>query len=186
MKYYFIPSFLLIICVSVNVSNSAGKKALIQDDLGWVKYTLDNHWTFSAPKGTKILYLKGLDSVPGNIIIKSDSIKLEFDSGFNGFFDASCSIDNALANARSEIMRGAYKYLDKPDTLHIARVDTINGMVATFITPVKTGAGTISVDVSDCKSHSGLGIFGKNISAAKQELVSRLFRSIRYDTVESR
>jgi hypothetical protein len=176
MKYHLSYLFLLAACISVSCIS---EKTSALDKSKWVEYELDNHWIFNAPPKTKIIYLRGIDSVPGNIILKSDSIKLEFDSTFESSMDTICSMSNELVHAKSGIAREDYKYLDRVDTLHTVRIDTIGGMVATIVTPVKTGAGATDIFISNCKSHLGLGIYGKNIPASKAELILGIFKSIR-------
>jgi hypothetical protein len=176
MKHYllgclFAGGGLFINCANEHSSASA--------EAEWVSYTLDNHWLFSAPKGARITYLRGLDSVPGTIELPHEAITLEFDSTFEGALD-TCTSSAELAQAQAEVARGAYAYLDKPDTLHLARVDTISGLAATIITPKRAGAGTTTLFISSCKYHCGLGIYGKNLPLAKQELLLELFNSIRY------
>ena len=176
MRHYLLFCLLLGACVS---SSCTKKNAREVDASKWIKHTLDNKWVFTAPKDTKIVYLKGVDSVPGNIILSADSIKLEFDSGFEmSAMDTICNLGSEALHAKHEIERGSYKYLDKPDTLHNAQVDTVNGKIATIITPMKTGRGTTDISISDCKSHTWIGIRGKNIPASKQELVLTIYRSL--------
>lgn len=147
----------------------------------WVVYELDDVWTFNAPKGTRLIYERGIDSTPGYIILATnDSLNLEFDSGFeSAAMDTVCNLGSEMVYAKQRIARGNYKYLDKPDTLHQARVDTINGLAVIMILPEKAGTGTTEVSISNCNSNRWLAIYGKNIPADKQELVLKIYASIR-------
>lgn len=154
-----------------------------KQDPTWITYQLDKHWVFDAPQGTKIIYEQGVDSTPGSIILTAnDSVILGFDSGFEmSFRDTICNLGSEALRAQRDIARGAYKYLDKPDTLHQARIDTVNGQIATIIKPAKAGAGITEINISDCKSHLWLGIAGKDLPADKQELALKIYNSIRQE-----
>ena len=176
MRHYLKCCFLAVASVSsCHTKNSAS----LIDTSSWTRYELDS-WELDAPKGTKVVYLKGIDSVPGNIILAQDSIKLEFDSGYQmSEMDTICSLGSEAIYAKREIARGAYNYLNKPDTLHSARIDTVNGRIATIITSVKPGRGTTEISISDCKSHTWIGVSGKNIPAGKQEFLLMIYKSLR-------
>ena len=176
MRHYLLCCLLTGACVS---SSCTKKNTRGVDTSKWITYTLDNKWAFTAPKGAKIIYLKGVDSVPGNIVLPEDSVRLEFDSGFEtSAIDTVCDLGSQAVYAKRDIARGSYKYLDKPDTLHNARVDTVNGKIATVITPMKIGRGTTRISISDCKSYTWIGLYGKNIPANKQELVLTIYKSL--------
>ena len=168
-----------LLCCIMLVASSCAKNNSGTDTSNWVKYRLDTKWAFTAPKDAKIVYLKGIDSVPGNIILPADSVQLEFDIGFEmSSMDTVCNLGSEELYAKHQIARGSYKYLDKPDTLHNAQVDTVNGKIAIIITPMKTGRGTTDISISDCKSHTWIGVRGKNIPVSKQELVLAIYRSL--------
>lgn len=152
-------------------------------DPAWITYQLDKYWKFDAPKGAKIIYEQGVDSTPGSIILtKNDTIFLAFDSGFEmSIRDTICNLGSETLRSKKAITRKDYKYLDKPDTLHQARIDTINGRIATIIKPAKAGAGITRISISDCNSHLWLGISGKDLPADKQELVLKIYNSIRQE-----
>jgi hypothetical protein len=174
MKYYLIVCLVTVAGLPTTCTNQNRSMA---DKSTWIKYEVDDKWIFSAPKGAKIIYVRGMDSVPGNIILQNDSINLAFDSGFEGFPDIVCDLNTELERARAEVARGSYKYLDRPDTLHTAQVYAINGMAATIITPIRVG-GVTDLFIANCERHCGLGIYGKNLSLAKQEVVLEIFKSI--------
>lgn len=147
----------------------------------WITCELDGIWTFNAPKGTRVIYERGIDSTPGYIILATnDSLNLEFDSGFeSAAMDTVCNLGSETVYAKQRVARGDYKYLNKPDTLHQARVDTVNGLAAIMIIPEKVGAGTTEISISNCNSNRWLAVYGKNIPADKQELVLKMYQSIR-------
>jgi hypothetical protein len=98
---------------------------------------LDKYWVFNAPKDTKVIYEKGIDSTPGRIILAANnSLNLEFDSGFE------MSIRDTVCNLGSEAVRAKLRIARDVDTLYQAKIDTVNGRVATIISPVKPGHGT--------------------------------------------
>jgi hypothetical protein len=187
MRHLIPKAFFLACCAFVScksrddsrVDNSTWLK-----HKSWVKYELNKYWVFNAPKGTKIIYLDGIDSVPGVIVLAAnDSINLEFDSGFEmSFRDTVCNLGSEAVHAKRRIARGYYKYLDKPDTLHQAKIDTVDGRIATFISPVKPGYGTTEVNISDCESNRWLAIYGRNIPSNKQQLITEIYESIRHES----
>ncbi|MDO7854248.1 hypothetical protein [Hymenobacter convexus] len=177
MKRSFLFYILLAACLSISCLE---KDSPVIDTSGWIDYQLDNHWIFKAPKGAKIVYERGVDSVPGNIILEGNSVNLEFDSTYEGSNDTICSLSSELLRAREKVARGDYKFRDKPGMKHIVKADTINGMAAVIITPTKAGAGATDIFINNCRYYSGLGIYGKNLSAANQNLVLEIFKSIRY------
>ncbi|WP_125921612.1 hypothetical protein [Hymenobacter lapidarius] len=147
----------------------------------WITYKLYDYWVFDAPKGAKIIYQQGIDSTPGSIALAAnDSVILEFDSGFeSSVIDTICDLGSETVYAKRRVARGDYKYLNKPDTLHQARIDTVNGLAAITIVPVKTGVGITKVTISNCSSNRWLAISGKNIPYNKQELILKIYASIR-------
>jgi hypothetical protein len=178
MKRYFFYHSLLAACISVSCLNDSVPTI---DKSNWVKYTLDSHWIFKAPKGVKIVYTRGVDSVPGSIFLKSDSLELEFDSGFTGAMnDTTCSLNSELLRTKALVSSGAYDFWNKPDKQHIIKVDTVNGMAAIFVTPAKAGVGVTHISISNCKSQYAIGITGHNIPITKQEMVLEIFKSIQY------
>jgi hypothetical protein len=163
------------------ISGCSQTKKVEVDNSKWITYKLDTNWAFEAPSDAKITYLKGIDSVPGNIFLPAESIKLEFDSGFEmSSLDTICNLSTEVFYAKRAITRGDYKYLDKPDTLHVSKIDTINGSAATIISPVKTGSGTTQLIISDCNSRNWIGVYGKNILASKQNVILAIYKSFRH------
>ena len=178
MRHLILKTFLLACCAFVSCKSR--DNSVVRNPT-WITYKLDKSWLFNAPKGTKVIYEKGVDSTPGRIILATnDSVTLQFDSGFEmSFLDTVCNLGSEGIRARKRIARGSYKYLDKPDTLHQAQIDTVNGKIATIITPLKLGSGTTEIHISDCESNLWLAVDGTNISPDKQGLVMGIYRSIR-------
>jgi hypothetical protein len=175
MKHYSVFCLLAVACLFISC---ATENSSAVDKSKWAKYKIDNNWVFSAPEGAKILYFKGIDSIPGKIVLQNDSVSLEFDSTFEGSSDTVCNLNNELVRAKAHIARGDYKFLDKIDTLHTIQVDTVNGMAATIITPKRIGVGVTDIFISNCEYHCGLGIYANNLPLSKQELLLEIFRSI--------
>ena len=61
-------AFFLACCAFASCDNKAtsdlDSSAWLKNK-SWVKYQLDKYWVFNAPKGTKVIYEKGIDSTPG-------------------------------------------------------------------------------------------------------------------------
>lgn len=93
------------------------------------------------------MYQTGYDSTPGNITLKAAAIRLGFDCGFGLSTADTCSMDTELQSAKKTLARGAYKFLDKADTVHNTTIDTINGRIALVIMPKVTGRGVMKVDI---------------------------------------
>jgi hypothetical protein len=171
--------YLFVAAVGVISGCSQSKKVEV-DSSKWSIYKLDTDWAFKAPSDAKITYLRGIDSVPGSIFLPSDSIKLEFDSGFEmSSLDTVCNLSTEVFYAKRAIAHGDYKYLDKPDTLHFSKIDTISGNAATIILPVKTGSGMTQLIISDCDSRNWIGVYGRNIPASKQNKILAIYKSFR-------
>lgn len=166
-------------CAFVSCNN---KKSPSLNKSTWIEYKLDDYWVFNAPKGTKIIYLKGIDSTPGNIVLTmNDSVNLQFDSGLEmTLSDTVCNLGSDAVRAKFKIAQGLYK----SDTIHQAKIDTVNGKIATIITPVNTGRGWTEIHISDCESDRWLGIYGKDIPSDKQELVLKIYNSIQHKASE--
>ena len=180
MRHLISKTLLLACCVFVGCKSR--DDSVVRNFTG-ITYRLDKSWLFNAPKGTKIIYEKGIDSTPGRIILAAnDSVNLEFDSGFEiSFLDTVCNLGSETVRAKRRIARGHYKYLDNLDTQHQVCIDTVNGKIATIITPLKTGSGTTEISISDCKSHLWLNVSGKNLPYDKQEVVLKIYNSIRQE-----
>ena len=146
------------------------------------KYKIDNGWVFNTTDSIDISYFQGVDSTPGIIVIKRDSIGLDFDAGHEmSIPDNECSIGNDVKREKQRIADGHYKYLDKLDTLHHAIIDTINGKIATIIKPDKIGAGLTMIKILDCNSGNWISIYGTNITQKKEEAVMRIYNSLRLE-----
>jgi hypothetical protein len=135
MRHLISKTFLLACCA---FEGCKGRENLVARNFTGVTYRLDKSWIFNAPEGTKVIYEKGIDSTPGRIVLSAnDYVTLEFDSGFEmSFRDTVCNLGSEVVRAKRQIARGYYAYLDKIDTLHHAKIDTVNGRIATIITPV--------------------------------------------------
>jgi hypothetical protein len=144
----------------------------------WVTLTLPNGWQLQTPKNFKDTTVQGIDSDPGYIYSKSDSIVLQFDSGVELLPKDDCDFSKQVDEAKKDIISGFYKDFYKVPTLHKAYIDTIDNKVATFVLPIQTGKGTVGISISDCKSGHWLGIRGQNLNGKREKLVLDILNTL--------
>ncbi len=144
----------------------------------WVTLTLPNGWQLQTPRNFKDTTVQGIDSDPGYIYSKSDSIVLQFDSGVELSPKDNCDFDKQIADAKKDIVSGFYKDFYKVPTLHKAFIDTIDNKVATFVLPTQTGKGIVGISISDCQSGHWLGIRGQNLNDKREKLVVEILKTL--------
>lgn len=150
--------------------------------LGWIKTFLPNHWIIYLPPGFVFKPERGVDSNPGLIISKKDTLTLKFDSGQEKIKMQDCDLHKSYLIAKASIDTGFYKEFYKVPVIHKAYIDTINGKIAIVILPQKTGQGTTAVEIlPDCKSGYWLGINCTGLSREKQDLMIKIFKTISLD-----
>lgn len=146
----------------------------------WNTLTLPNGWKIQAPKGFKVFLAQGIDSNPGYIYSKSDSIELEFDSGRKGVIKKDCNLSKQVIEAKKDITSGFYKNFYKLPILHKAHIEIINNKVATIILPSKTSNGKVEISIDDCNTGNWLSVKGKNLSLQDEKLVVNIFRTLKF------
>ncbi len=158
-------------CNSVNQKTNSIKP-------GWHKLTLPNGWIVYAPKSFTSSNLRGVDSAPGSIVSKTDSVNLQFDSGQSDH-NENCSADKKIKYATDEIDTGFYRTYYHIPYQHTAAIDTIDNKIAVIVKPTKIGKGTVGIEIYGCKNQPWLGITGENLTAKQEALVLDIFKTIR-------
>jgi hypothetical protein len=145
----------------------------------WITLTLPNGWQLLTPNDFKDTTVQGVDSDPGYIYSKSESIMLYFDSGAELLPKEDCDFNKQLADAKRNIDFGFYKDFYKVPTLHKAFIDTIDNKIATFVIPTQTGKGTVGISISDCETGLWLGIRGQNLNTEQEKLVLEILQTLK-------
>jgi len=172
---------LVLTCLVVSCTHTQKKPT---SPAGWIKLTLRNNWTIYAPKGFVYKKAQGIDSEPGYIYSKKDSILLQFDSGAEIYKKKDCDFQKSFNEAKASIDTGFDKRFYKIPLVHRASIDTIDNKIATIIKPVKIGDGEVDIKISDCESTKWLAIYGKKLSAKNESIVLEMYKTIRFNGKE--
>ena len=148
-------------------------------DPSWHKLTLSNGWTIYAPPDFISKSEQGIDSNPGIIYSKKDSIFLQYDSGPFESYNSHCDLQSHFEDAQASIDTGFYKTFYKVPVIHKAEIDTIDNRIAVILRPSKTGEGTVGIEISGCKHLSWIGITGKNLKGEKEKLVVKIYKTLK-------
>lgn len=148
-------------------------------DPTWTKISMPHGWQIHLPSGFVYKIAQGIDSNPGYIISKKDSIFLFFDAGEKLLKDVNCSFAQTMKNKRNEIDSGFYKHVYHVSNGYSAYIDTIDNKVAVIIKPTIAKQGILGISLSDCKSGKWLGLNGRNIPVKQQQLVLQIFKTIK-------
>ena len=173
-----IADSLFLLGLTSSICNQSFKKETTNHS-DWIKLSLPNGWILQAPKGFRAKTLQGIDSEPGVINSKQDSIYLQFDSGTEMMKKRDCSFTNNIEKAKESIEKGFYKTFYKIPSEHIAYVDTIDNKVAIIVRPTMSGHGTVAINISDCKTGEWLGITGTDLTLVKENIVLDIFKTIK-------
>ena len=180
----FIFGLSIIIFFSSSSCRQQNNKTLIINS-SWTKRSLNNGWTIYLPKHFKDSTLTGIDSQPGYILSKSDSILLNYDSGgqmlLTGELSSNyCDFSNQVKFATDEIKKDSQEYIGNNNRIYNLRIDTIDKKVAIIRTPVSKGKHKVEIHIKDCKSGKWLGIYGENFSQEKEDLILKIFETIEF------
>jgi hypothetical protein len=167
----------LLLLSGFSCKNNSKKDSPI--DSAWVKLTLPNQWTIYAPPGFSCKTGRGVDSDPGWIISKRDSIALEFDSGSHEYGHNNCALSYQYQQAKASIDTGFYKTFYKVPQTHRANIDTIDDKIAVIVKPNATAKGTTGIEILGCAHQPWIAITGKNLSAKKEKLVLEMYKTVR-------
>jgi hypothetical protein len=180
--------FLLVLPIIFFLSFSSCRQAnnktvIINAD--WTKRNLNNGWTIYLPKHFKDSALKGIDSQPGYISSKSDSILLNFDSGgellIKGKLSSNyCDFSNQVKIATEEVKNDDQDYFGETNKIYHLRIDTIDKKVAIIRTPILKGKNRVEINIKDCESGKWLSIHGENFSEEKENLILKIFETIEF------
>jgi hypothetical protein len=170
----------LFICLFALISCKRIEKEQPLIDPSWHKLTLSNGWTIYAPPGFISKSEQGIDSNPGVIYSKKDSIFLQYDSGpFESNNNSHCDLKSFFEAAQASIDTGFYKTFYKVPIIHKAEIDTIDDRIAIILRPSKTGEGTVGIEISGCKQLPWIGITGKNLKGEKDKLVVEIYKTLK-------
>ena len=172
-----ITILLTVLSLTFTSCKQTPKESLTHPD--WTKLNLPNGWTLDAPKTFYTLALQGIDSEPGIIKSKQDSIYLQFDSGTEMLKRKNCSFHNSVEEAQKSIITGFYKEFYNVPSQHSASIDTIDNKVAVIIVPALSTQGTVGISISECETGEWLEITGTNLSLEKKKLVLEIFKTIK-------
>jgi hypothetical protein len=172
--YVFLFSFTFS---AISCQRSEKKEAKI--DPSWHKLSLSNGWIIYAPPNFVSEAEQGVDSEPGIIYSKKDSIALQYDSGSNERNNRGCGLQLQLQDAKADLA-DFYKTFYKVPIVHKAYIDTIDNKIAIFLKPTKTGHGTVGIEILGCREGPWIGIDGTNLSSEKEELVLKMYKTIRH------
>jgi hypothetical protein len=135
---------------------SGGKNlSAVTAPVGWHKVDA-GPFSLLAPQGWEFHQLQGVDSYVGELV--GDGINLRFDFG--------------------EYSSGYVKKTKKP-TYVIAR-ESIGGFVAKIVSPRTPGHGVTGVYFRNVGHSNGLFLWGQDLTSEQQELVMKIFETIRF------
>jgi hypothetical protein len=177
VKIKFIVLFSAVITTMISCNRLEKKEFVINP--AWHKLSLPNGWIVYAPSNFTTIAEHGVDSEPGLISSKKDSIFLQYDSGPYESNNKDCDLKRHFQEAKSNIDTGFYKSFYKVPLVHQARIDTIDSKIAVIVTPTKIGEGTVEIEIPGCKDQAWLGITGRNLTAQGEKLVLEIFKTIR-------
>jgi len=164
-----IPILLYVLLFSILSSCKDSNKKDVKLNPSWQKLSLPNGWVIYTPKEFKMKTIQGVDSEPGFIYSKKDSIRLEFDSGANDYYyDKHCDLHENFSRVKANIDTGLHEKPYQVPSVNRAFIDTIDGRISLMIRPIHTGHGIVNVSTGDCSHGAWLGITGTNLSE-KQE-----------------
>jgi hypothetical protein len=176
LNRFFIFAFLLAL-----ISCKKTEKKRIVIDSSWHKLILSSGWMIWAPADFRSKTEPGIDSSPGIIYSKKDSIFLQYDSGpfERNSSNSSCDLKSNFQDATASIDTGFYKTFYKIPVRHKAYIDTIDDKVAIVVRPVKTGKGTVGIEILGCRQEAWIGIKGTNLNSEKEKLVLEIYKTLK-------
>jgi hypothetical protein len=122
--------------------------------IGWRKVDAGAFWLF-APVGWEFHQLQGVDSYVGEIV--GEGVVLKFDFG-------------AYSNPLKKEKKPQYVVVHEP----------IGGFRARIVSPQTPGHGITGIYFPRTFGSNKLSLFGQDLTSAQQELVLRIFKTIRF------
>jgi hypothetical protein len=169
----------LILSVVITACNTGVKpKSDIPND--WIKIDLPNGWTLHAPKGFYLKTAQGIDSQPGYIISKQDSINLVFDSGSGQKKRAICDFKKQVEKA-SESREFYKEFFNRTSKKHKVYIDTVDNEPVVIVRPVISTKGSVLISISDCETGHWLGIEAGNLTSQKEDMVLKIYKTIEFN-----
>ena len=135
-------------------SNSAANRAADSVPTGW-QMLETGAFSISAPSGWEFHQLMGVDSYVGEFV--GDGVVLTFDFG-------------RYSNSLKKEKKPAY----------VIAHESIGGFRAKVVSPRAPGHGITAVYFHNVGRSNGLCLWGRDLSAAHQELALRIFGTIRF------
>jgi hypothetical protein len=169
---HFDKIFLLLILLAS--CNSSDKKT-IDIPSGWKEIRLQSNWTLLVPDRFENVSERGVDSNPGGVISRSDSIAFTYDSGFDLLSKDTCDISFQI--------KRAYKKMQLYDTLYKNQkitMDTINNRIAILVTPYAGTKDIMRLSIRDCESGAWLSLMTKIPHERQKKLVQEIFNTVDY------
>jgi hypothetical protein len=167
-KIFVLPLILLVSCHSADKSTTS-----IPSD--WKELRLKSNWTLSIPERFDEINKQGVDSQPGEILSETDSITLQYDSGYDLYSKDTCDVNFQIKRANKKIQLYDSLYRGQKIT-----IDTINDRISILVTPVKNSKGIMKLSIRDCESGAWLSLMTK-VSNDRQELLIReIFNTVDY------
>ncbi|MGG9960661.1 hypothetical protein [Ferruginibacter sp. SUN106] len=175
--------FLLFFLQLFSCTQTATKARIINPT--WTKRNLPNGWSIYLPVAFKDSVLHGIDSQPGYIVSKADSILLNYDSDRERTLKGKlnydpCDFAYQVKMAKETIQNDEQDYFHEANKLYHLKLDTIDGKVAIIRTPIIKGQQRVEIQIRDCKSESCLSIYGQNFSAQQEQLVLEIFSTLSF------
>lgn len=172
----FCPVVLSMVIIACNT----GVKP--KDDIphDWVKIDLPNGWTLHAPKGFYLKRAQGIDSQPGYIISKEDSINLVYDSGEGMIKRENCDFKHEVERANKS-MEFNEQFYNRTSKKHKVYIDTVDNKPVVIARPVIVAKGSILIEISDCKTGNWLGIEAGNLTSQKENMVLKIYKTIEFN-----
>jgi hypothetical protein len=163
-RFVLVMSLCLLGILALNAKNSAllfeepsGEKQLgaVKPSTGWHKVDA-GPFSIVAPAGWEFHQLEGVDSFVGEFV--GDGVVLTFDFG--------------------EYSNGYLKKVKKP--AYVIAHESIGGFPAKVVSSRTPGHGVTGVYFRNVGNSNGLYLWGKDLTSAQQELILKIFETIRF------
>jgi len=175
--FYHTVFIILFCCTSCTSSNQINNP-------DWDELQLPAGWSIKAPKGFKVKRHQGIDSHPGVICNKEDSIVAYFDSdGYGGTTEENLS--KLVQQDRKKIEEEWFKNLYKIPEYNTAYLDTVDGTIAIIVKPQHKGVNILDISITNQKTGAWLnisrGFWGnQDVLVQDEELLLQMFKTIRF------
>jgi len=171
----------LILVLGLSFCSPRTKEKVIHPT--WIKHNLPNSWIIYLPQPFKTSPLQGIDSQPGYIASKVDSILLNYDSGSELIKQNidDCKLSKQVSRAKSEIENDLEDYVGKENKIYNLTIEILDERVAIIRTPIIKGQHRVQLTIKDCKSGTWLNIYGENFSEEREKLIVEIFKTVEFN-----